>query len=211
VLQNSAEMCSAADYVEMLIIFGECGRNAREAARIFSDRFPDRPSPDHKTILRVLARAQETEKVLPNRNKIGGGARTARTLANEEAILNIVEEDGTRSIREIAQEVDISSRSVHRVLNELRLHRFHYTRVQHLEEIFVFGCLIKRQKMKILFHGSCFRTNQVLVGWNVSTIEICMSGRTIRAAYPRAFQRRFSVNLWSGLVGDSVVSQDCKK
>jgi hypothetical protein len=114
VLQNSAEMYSAADYVEMLIIFGECGRNVREAARIFSDRFPDRPSPDHKTILRVLARAQETGKVLPNRNEIGGGARTARTLANEEAILNIVEEDGTRSIREIAQEVDISSRSVHR-------------------------------------------------------------------------------------------------
>jgi DNA-binding Lrp family transcriptional regulator len=36
------------------------------------------------------------------------------TLANAEAILNIVEEDGTRSIREIAQEVDISSRSVPR-------------------------------------------------------------------------------------------------
>jgi hypothetical protein len=66
VLQNSAEMYSAADYVEMLIMFRECRRNAREAARIFSDRFPDRPSPDHKTILRVLARAQETGKVLPN-------------------------------------------------------------------------------------------------------------------------------------------------
>jgi hypothetical protein len=78
VLQNSAEMYSAADYVEMLIIiFEECGRNAREAARIFSDSFPDRPFPDHKTILRVLARAQETGKVLPNRNEIGGSARTA--------------------------------------------------------------------------------------------------------------------------------------
>jgi hypothetical protein len=32
-----------------------------------------------------------------------------------------------------------------------------------------------------------------------------------RAIYPRAFQRRFSVNLWGGLVEDSVVSQDCKK
>jgi hypothetical protein len=53
-------MYSAADYVEML--------NAREAARIFSDRFPDPPSPDHKIILRVLARAQETRKLLPNRN-----------------------------------------------------------------------------------------------------------------------------------------------
>jgi hypothetical protein len=84
-------MYSAADYVDMLIIFGECERNAREAARIFSDRFPDLPSHDHKTILRVLARAQETGKVLPKRNEIGGGARTARTLANEEAILNIVE------------------------------------------------------------------------------------------------------------------------
>jgi transposase len=124
VFSQDLKSCSAADYVEMLIIFVECGRNAREAARIFSDRFPDRPSPDHKTILRVLARAQETGKVLPNRNEIGGGARTAQTLANEEAILNIVEEDGTRSIREIAQEVDISSRSVHRVLNENILHPF---------------------------------------------------------------------------------------
>jgi IS30 family transposase len=70
---------------------------------------------------------------LPNRNEIGGGAQTARTLANEEAILNIVEEDGTRSIREIAQELDIFSRSVHRVLKENRFHPFQYSRVQHHE------------------------------------------------------------------------------
>jgi hypothetical protein len=79
--------------------------------------------------LRVLARVQETREVLPNRNEIGGGARTARTLANEEAILNIVEEVGTRSIREIVQELDIASRSVHRDLKENRLHPFRYTRV----------------------------------------------------------------------------------
>jgi hypothetical protein len=88
-LQNSAELYSGADYVEMLIIFGECGRNARETARIFSDHFPDQPSPDHKTILRVLARAQETGKVLPNRNEIGGGARTVRTLANQEMEIGV--------------------------------------------------------------------------------------------------------------------------
>jgi hypothetical protein len=82
----------------LIIIFGECGRNDREAERIFSYRFSDRSSPDHKIILRVLARVQETRKLLPNRNEIAGGARTARTLANEEAILNIVEEDGTRSV-----------------------------------------------------------------------------------------------------------------
>jgi transposase len=91
-------------------------------------KFSNSDSVEQKTILRVLTRAQETGKVLPNRNEIGGGARTARTLANEEAILNIVEEDGTiRSIREITEELDISSRSVHRLLNENRLHPFHYT------------------------------------------------------------------------------------
>jgi hypothetical protein len=96
------------------------------------------------------------------------GAQTPRTLANEEAILNIVEEDGTRSIREIVQELDIFSRSVHRVLKENILHPFHYTRVQHLEPE---DCPIwLRQKMKILFRRSCFRTNQVLIGRDVSTI-----------------------------------------
>jgi hypothetical protein len=53
--------------------------------------------------------------------------------------------------------------------------------------------------MKILFRESCFRTNHILVGRNVSTIEIYMFGRT-RATYPHA-----------GLVGDSVENQDCKK
>jgi hypothetical protein len=80
--------------------------------------------------------------------------------------------------------------------------------------MFVFGCLIKLQKIKILFRWSCFRTNQISIGRDVSTIEICMSGRPIiqeLLIYRRAFQRRFSVNLWAGLVGDSVVSQDCKK
>jgi hypothetical protein len=44
-------MYSAADYLEMIIIFGACGRYATEAARVFSERFPDRNHPDHKVIL----------------------------------------------------------------------------------------------------------------------------------------------------------------
>jgi hypothetical protein len=32
-------MNSATDYLEMIIIFGECGRNAREAARVFPKVF----------------------------------------------------------------------------------------------------------------------------------------------------------------------------
>jgi hypothetical protein len=35
-------MYSAADYLEMIIIFEECERKGREAARVFEERFPGR-------------------------------------------------------------------------------------------------------------------------------------------------------------------------
>jgi hypothetical protein len=93
-----------ADYVEMLIIiYGECGRNAREATRVYAQRFPNRNHPDHKTILSVIARTVETGQILPNRKEIGGAPRTVRTIGNEEAILDAFEE-GTESISEVAQE-----------------------------------------------------------------------------------------------------------
>jgi hypothetical protein len=62
-------MYSPADYLEMIIIVGECGRNVTEAARVFSERFPDRNHPDHKVILRAIARTHETGQVLPNRKE----------------------------------------------------------------------------------------------------------------------------------------------
>jgi AraC-like DNA-binding protein len=117
----------------MIIIFEECGRNATQAARVFSKRFPDRNHPGHTVILRVIARTHETGQVLPNRKESGGPPMTARIVENEEAILNTVEEDGTRSLAEIASPLGISSSSVYRVLKNNRKHPYHYIRVQHLQ------------------------------------------------------------------------------
>jgi hypothetical protein len=66
-------MYSAADYVEILIIYGKCGGNARETARVYAQRFPSRNHPDHKTILSVIARTVETGKI----------PMTVRTVENE--------------------------------------------------------------------------------------------------------------------------------
>jgi predicted DNA-binding protein YlxM (UPF0122 family) len=125
-------MYSAADYVEMLLIYGECGRNARAAARMYAQRFPNRNHPNHKVILSAIARTIEAGHILPNRKETGGAPRTVRTVENEEAILDAFEE-GTESIREVAQELNISKTSVHRVMKTERRHPYHYTRVQHLQ------------------------------------------------------------------------------
>jgi hypothetical protein len=51
-------MCTAAEYAEMLILYGECGRNTREDAREYAKRFPQRlPHQNYYVFLRLVNRA----------------------------------------------------------------------------------------------------------------------------------------------------------
>jgi hypothetical protein len=105
-------------------------------------------------------------------------------------------------------------------LNENRLHAFQYSRVQHLEPedyparrnvcVWLLNKAAEDENFisRILFSDEsnfgrqgCFNHRNLHV-WSYDNL---------RTTYPRALQRRISVNLWSGLVEDSVVSQDCKK
>jgi phage gp36-like protein len=69
----------------------------------------------------------------PVRREVGGAPRNVRTVEHEGAVLNVFEEDGTRSIRPVSREMGLSKSSVQRVLadNTSRRHPYHYTRVQH--------------------------------------------------------------------------------
>lgn len=209
-------MYSAAEYLEMIIIFGECGRNATEAARVYAERFPDRTHPDNKVILRAIARTQETGQVLPNRKECGGPPMTARTVETEEAILDAIEEDGTRSLSEIARQVGISRSSIRRVLKNNRQHPYHYIRVQHLQpedyparrEFCTW--LLNQEMLEPNFVSRILFSDESLFGrqgcFNAHNWHIWAEDNP-RAIFPRAFQERFSVNLWAGLLGDRVVCQ----
>jgi hypothetical protein len=59
-------MYTAAEYAEMLILYGECGRNARENAREYAIRFPRRLShPNYNVFLRLVYRARDTGSLVP--------------------------------------------------------------------------------------------------------------------------------------------------
>jgi len=49
---------SPSEIVDMISIYGVAGNNAREAARQYRDRYPDRRHSDHKTSLQLLRRAR---------------------------------------------------------------------------------------------------------------------------------------------------------
>jgi hypothetical protein len=116
----------------MILTFARCGNNACEV-RLYREQFPQRQShPDHKTILKLIARSRETGQMQPDRREVRGAPRNVRTVEHEEAVLNVFEEDGTRSIRTVSREMGLSKSSVQRVLVDNRRHPYHYTRVQHL-------------------------------------------------------------------------------
>jgi hypothetical protein len=55
-------MYTAAEYAEMLIIYGDCRRNAREDAREYAIRFPH---PNYNVFLRLVYRARDTGSLVP--------------------------------------------------------------------------------------------------------------------------------------------------
>lgn len=64
-------MHTVAEYVEMTV-FDEIGQNRHAAVRIYTTRFSDRNHANHKVILKIISRAQETGHVVPNRRHLGG-------------------------------------------------------------------------------------------------------------------------------------------
>jgi hypothetical protein len=53
---------TAADNAEMLILYGECGRKAREDAREYAIRFPH---PNYNVFLRLVNRARDIGSLVP--------------------------------------------------------------------------------------------------------------------------------------------------
>jgi len=57
---------TAQDYTDMIILYGVARENACAAARLYTERFPERERhPDYKVTLRCIRRVRETGSVLP--------------------------------------------------------------------------------------------------------------------------------------------------
>jgi hypothetical protein len=73
-------MYSSSEDVDMILTFARCGNNAREAVRLYREQFPQRQShpPDHKTILKLIARGRETGQMQPVRRRSWGHSKKCK-------------------------------------------------------------------------------------------------------------------------------------
>lgn len=120
---------SPTEIVDMIIIFSNTGGNAREAARQYRDQYPGRRHPDHKVILRAVHRARAGQMQRQ---------RSKKRLDNDDVInvtvLGMVEIDPHISQRQISREVNISEKTVRRILKANSYHPYHISFHQALSD-----------------------------------------------------------------------------
>ncbi|EZA59713.1 hypothetical protein X777_16512 [Ooceraea biroi] len=97
----------------MLVVFGECFGNYREAARLYRNRYPNRRHPNNTVIRRLKIRAEQGQ--LTRRH----GKRDYNFDVRVLAVLAAVHIDPHISTRQIARQTGIPQRTIVRIFRKV--------------------------------------------------------------------------------------------
>lgn len=200
------EMC------DMHFIYGLANGNAREAMRIYAERYPNRVIPHHSMFTRLHNRLGETDsfKKLTTQN-----ARPQTvTPEMEEQVLNEIEENSTTSTRNIAQTLQISHTTVWKILKRNLLYPYHIQRVQALLP----GDFPRRVALCRWMH-ECIRQDVSFLRKVLFTDEANFSRDEImnfhnihvwddenpHAVSESRHQHQFSLNVWVGIIENFLI------
>lgn len=118
---------SNEEYADMLLAYGRANCNAREARRIYQERYPDRRIPHHETFSTTYRRLRETGNLHHQEPRVSA---VQHNVAVDEMILQAFDEEPTTSIRTVAARLNLTVWKVWAVLRADGRHAFHYTPVQ---------------------------------------------------------------------------------
>lgn len=202
-----------AEQHDMMFMYGAAWGNAREAARLYQEHFPNRNHPSHKAFSVVSRRLREEGTFVVNRHNCGA-TRTRRTVDFEEEVLERVAENPSTSSRAIAHEMGVNHVSVWEVLHEQQLHPYHPQKVQAMVQAdfprrvefcqeFLRRCNEDPEfQVNVLFSDEASFTKEGIFNSRNSHI---WDDENPHAVVQKGYQQRFSVNIWAGIVGDRLI------
>lgn len=209
---------SHSEYADMHLIYGETRRvstrgnvtyNARLAARLYAERYPNRTPTNYEIILRVVNAYREGR--VPGTR--GPGAGRPRTVDDDVVLDEVRQEPGT-SVRIIERRTGIPKSSAHRILKRHRYHPYHITRVQTLltsdyqrRVVFCRQMIAKWRENPNFFNdvlwsdeSACKRDGYLnlhnLHSWRLTNPH---EKREVRSQY------QFKINLWTGILNGQIV------
>ncbi|KAK3931512.1 Transposable element Tc1 transposase [Frankliniella fusca] len=125
------------DKFNMVMIFGECGGRAMEAAAVYAARYPDRPRPRHQHFIVLADRLRATGTFAP-RPRAGGRVREIRIPEAVALVAQAVDQqqgDPHTSVRVTARTLGMRKTSVHKMLKkDLNMRPWKRFQVQELKE-----------------------------------------------------------------------------
>lgn len=191
-------------------VYGLCDGNAGEAQRVYAIRFPIRRHPDRRTFINTHRRFREG--TLFEVADHAGGA--IHNVDIDEEILDIVEDNPHISTRRIAARIGVSQSLVTRVLHQDDLYPYHQTPVQELKpedypkRVNFCRLMLQRNLRDPFFLRSiiwtdeaCFTRDGVTNFHNLHSY----SHENPHEKKQASFQKRFSVNVWAGILGNSLI------
>lgn len=200
-----------SEKIEMVLLFGETGRNVEEAILAYARRFPDKNTPSRKTFFRVIKQLKETGNV---QSRPKTRRRTTTDELNETAVLAAISYDPHVSSRVLEADSGISRRSILRITKRNKLHPYHISLHQELHgDDFVNRtafCNWAQGKIRedpnfflaVLFSDESSFTNHGNVNRHNMHYWATENPHWIRQVER---QRPWSLNVWGGILGVQVV------
>lgn len=199
-------MFTKSEQVDILIMYGQCAKNAAETERVYRQEYPDRLHHPTRQYIIYLIRKMRQE---PN--------NLQHFIINEQTEENVIAyviQNPTASTREIAFELDIGAESARKILKKHGYKSFKYQLHQHLYE----GDFVRRLEYcnwflehndadnslanSILYSDESRFTNNGMFNrqntryWSTINEHRMMEGN---------FQEIFGVNVWAGIIGTRIV------
>lgn len=122
---------SNEDFLNLLIIYGECNRIASRTCRVFHERYPQLPKPNNNVINRLLKNCRLNgtfhPKVIRRKPEVDDDDNNITVLGFFYAFPNA-------SLHEAEREIGIPYVTIYRILNKHKWHPYKFYCVQHLKE-----------------------------------------------------------------------------
>jgi len=199
---------SHVEYCDMHFVYGFCDGNARAAVEEYQRRFPDRRIPSRRVFTRIHQSLRDTGSL--SSVSVQSEREVVRTTNTRENILQMVQRSPRLSTRRTASRIGVSGMQVWRTLHEEDLYPYHDQRVQHLEP----GNHAQRMDLchwikahpellsVILFSDEASFTRDGVN--NLRNVHTWSHDNPHETSVSN-FQRRFTVNVWCGVLGNKLI------
>lgn len=194
---------------DMILIFGECRKNANAAAQLYRERYPNRLAPTDKIFRRLEAKLR-SDWPKTKRPRV----RTATGEANEIAVIEAITENPHIGQNTIARNLGISQASVSKIINANKFHPYHIQLVHDLKPTDypkrLEFCNFVRQRLEadenflnlVLFSDEAKFSNNGGVNKHNCHYYALENPHWIRMGH---FQNVISTNVWCGILGERII------